>query len=127
MILQGTDGISRGELNQGVAIGKAMLDHCPWARSAILSSPSLIDTIKAWVGGKVRFLNPVDWYEAGHDIIGWKSDHSILKHPIIKEGTYVWSPSPAAADACLEQLQIVRGKRKRSFHIVVIPKLMTPL
>ena len=47
-------------------------------------------------------------------------------YPIIKSGTYVWYPPPAAADVCLEELRKARLKRKDSLHIVLIQKLMPP-
>ena len=50
MIMHGTDGISRGVLNQGVAVGRFMLEHCPWGHSALTSSPLLVSAIKEWVG-----------------------------------------------------------------------------
>ena len=39
---------------------------------------------------------------------------------------YLVTP-PAASDACMEELRKARMKRKHSLHIVLIPKLMTPL
>jgi hypothetical protein len=38
----------------------------------------------------------------------------------------LWAPSPAAADAALEELLKARHKRTDTFHIVVIPRLLTP-
>ena len=38
----------------------------------------------------------------------------------------MWSPPSAAAGACLEELRKARMKRKKSTHIVVIQRLMTP-
>ena len=49
-----------------------------------------------------------------------------MKHPLTK-GVYVWALPPAAADVAIEQLRVAQGKRKASVHIVVIPKLMTPI
>ena len=32
MIAQGTDGVSRGSLKEGVGVGKHMLEFCPWGK-----------------------------------------------------------------------------------------------
>ena len=48
-------------------------------------------------------------------------------YPTIRSGTFVWSPPPAAADVCLEELRKARMKRKNSLHIVCVQRLMTPL
>ena len=42
-----------------------------------------------------------------------------------KEGTFVWSPAPAAADVLVERLAQARHKRPNSLHLVVVPRLMT--
>ena len=47
--------------------------------------------------------------------------------PTIKRGTLVWSPPPAACDVALEELRKARIKRQDSTHIIVCPRLMTPL
>ena len=104
MIAQGTNGISRGSLNAGVSIGESMLDHCPWARTALEVLPTLHSCLEEWTGQKLKVLKPLDWFEAGHDIIRWKGSPSGMKHPIIKPGAYIWAPTPTSADVCLEQL-----------------------
>ena len=127
MIVQGTDGILKGVLDRGVACGQKMLEHCPWGKSATEVSTSLVSTFNGWCGRDLKVLRPEDWYESGHDIVGWQMVKDGIKHPIIETGAYLWCPPPAAADACIEQLQIARGKRKHSLHVMVIPKLMTPM
>ena len=52
MISQGTDGILRGSLEHGVAIGKSMLKHYPWGYSALEASPTLLSEIVEWLGKK---------------------------------------------------------------------------
>ena len=42
---QGTDGLSRGCLHEGVGAGEAMLSFCPWHMSALDRSSSL----KEWI------------------------------------------------------------------------------
>ena len=70
---------------------------------------------------KAIFLTPDDWFEKGHVIFGWtmRSDnHSV---PIIKTGTFLWSPPPAACNVAIEELQKVRIKRHNSNHITLVP------
>ena len=127
MMAQGTDGVSRGAMHSGVAVGQEMLRYCPWAKSAFETSPLLLQWIKSWAGKESELLEPEDWYTKGHDIVGGKIDREGQWQPVIKKGTYIWGPPPAAGDACLEELRKARMKRKESTHIVVIPKLATPL
>jgi hypothetical protein len=56
------------------------------------------------------FLLPEGWFTDGH-----------------KSGTYVWTPTPAAADVVVvvEQLGQARQKRPESMHLVVVPRVMT--
>jgi hypothetical protein len=46
--------------------------------------------------------------------------------PEFKRGFYLWAPPPAAADVALEELHVACLKRQDSFHIIVVPRLMTP-
>ena len=45
MIQQGTDRISRGDMSSGVSVGKSMLKHCPWKKSAMMAEPKIIDEL----------------------------------------------------------------------------------
>lgn len=47
--------------------------------------------------------------------------------PNIKSGTFFWSPPPAASNVCLEELRKARIKRQDSTHIILIPRLLSPL
>ena len=127
MQAQGTDGVSRGSLKEGVAVGKEMIAFCPWGKSALTTSPDLRSWISAWGGKNIIFLRPHDWYLRGHDMKGGSFDKNKFWYPNYCKGTYVWTPPPAAADACLEELRKARMKRKESLHIILIPCLMTPL
>lgn len=127
MIAQGTDGVSRGSLNQGVTTGSPMLLFCPWNKSAFDVQPNLLTWLRNNMWSDLEPLTPEDWYERGHDLNGGYYDTKGFWRNNIKKGKYIWAPPPAAADACLEQLRIARLKRQNSFHVIVIPKLMTPL
>jgi hypothetical protein len=129
MIAQGTDGCSRGVLLEGVMAGEDMLSFVDLGKSALDRSPTLLPWIQSWcLDSSVQPLSPEGWYEGGHGIIGGTRDkHSVWIPDHEPAGqTHLWAPSPAAADAALEELLKARHKRTDTFHVVVIPRLLTP-
>ena len=64
---QGTDDLSRGNLNVRVIAGKSMLDVVPIHKSAIEQSSRLKVWLQSWVGMKAEFLEPKHWFTRGHD------------------------------------------------------------
>lgn len=111
MISQGTDGLLRGSTTSGVMSGLPMLTFIPLHLSALeRQGPDLRDWILSWFYGvdDPSFLTPNDWFIKGH-----------------KHSMCIWSPPPAAADACLEQLAFSVHKRPYHTHLVLIPRLMT--
>jgi hypothetical protein len=42
-----------------------------------------------------------------------------------KGGLFLWTPPPAVADVAIEELLKARHKRTDTFHVVMIPCLMT--
>ena len=110
MIAQGTDGLSRGDHSSGVMQEKHMLNCAPLHLSAVERSRPLV----RWLGDVLphqshfTILQPNDWFD---NLIG--------------KGPWVWCPAPAAADVVVERLRIARHKRPDSFHLVVVPRLMT--
>ena len=48
MIAQGTDGLSRGMMCEGVLAGRDMLDYLNLARSAVDRCPALVDYVRAF-------------------------------------------------------------------------------
>ena len=127
MIAQGSDGVSRGALNEGVMSGQDMLSFVPLAHSAIEQSPSLLKWLKSWLGPQAELLSPMDWFNRGHDVIGWRppTPDDLLHRPDIQSGIYIWSPPPAAADVAIEELRKARIKRQDSTHVFVCPRLFT--
>ncbi|KAI2495940.1 hypothetical protein MHU86_18550 [Fragilaria crotonensis] len=72
MIAQGTDGVSRGFLGQGVMDGEAMSAFVPVHLSAVeRSAQSLVPWIREWAGRDAVLLKEMGWFEEGHDIEGW--------------------------------------------------------
>jgi hypothetical protein len=109
MIEQGTDGVSRGDLVNGVMGGKAMLDFVPLNLGVYQRSPDLVEWIAEACGGGWKTLATEEWFHQVH----------------LQEGRFIWSPAPAIADAALEQLCETRHTRPMSAHIFLCPALMT--
>lgn len=127
MKFQGTDGLSRGTINEGIGLTGNMLAFCPWHLDALQRSEPLKEWIRSWAGHQTEFLEPSDWFVRGHDISGYHKDERGFWRAKTSTGTMVWSPPPAAGFAALEELRKARIKRQASIHIIVIPKLMTTL
>ena len=126
MIAQGTDGLSRGQINEGVMGGDNMLNFIPLHLSAVEREPRLVDWVSSWLAEPLTVLTPTDWFERGQDIVGGKISSDGFWRPEIRAGAYLWVPPPAAADTALEQLRISRIKRQASTHVFICPRLMTP-
>jgi hypothetical protein len=122
---QGTDGISRGHLKEGIAVGNPMIKVIPFHKSALTSSTNLKAWLKSWAPAGVEFLEPEGWFERGHDQDGGKQNTQGFWTPTIRSGTFVWTPPLAAARIALEQLRVARIKRQNSLHIVCIPLMLS--
>jgi hypothetical protein len=109
MIAQGTDGVSRGDLQNGVMSGESMLKHVPLNEGVNTRSPELLDWFLGSVEGDWTVLEPAEWFHEAHAI----------------DGNYLWCPAPAAADVALEQLCETRHTRPWNAHIFLCPALMT--
>jgi hypothetical protein len=129
MIAQGTDGCSRGQLMEGIMAGQDMLEFIDLARTAVERYPPLLNWIRSWTGqDSLEPLTPEGWFEEGHGITGGTLDSHGVWIPTHgpSNKTFLWAPQPAVADAALEELLKARHKRTDTFHVVVIPRLMTP-
>jgi len=124
---QGTDGISRGQLREGIALGDSMLSYCPWGMTASERSPQILDWCKKVFGPNLEILTPSQWFTRGHDHDGGFYDVRNMYRLNISHGTYLWQPPPAAADAALEEVRKARLKRRESTHIIIIPRLCTTM
>lgn len=130
MIAQGTDGVSRGYLGQGVMAGESMIGHIPIHISAVSRAPlDLVPWIQSWSGGPEVsvLLDEAGWFQAGHDIEGWMLGSDGFQRPILAEGrrTYIWAPAPLAAEVAIAELRKARIKRQNSSHVFVCPRLCT--
>ena len=129
MITQGSDGLSRGNLSEGVMRGEEMTSFIPLHLSALERSELLKVWITSWFSFNDRpleFLEPIDWYERGHDIKGSTRNCDGQWLPEYVAGCYIWSPPPAAASIVLEELRKARQKRQDSAHLFICPRLMYP-
>lgn len=131
MIAQGTDGLSRGDLNEGVMKGDDILEFVPLHLSALERQPKLEGWIRSFVlparlREEIIFLDYEGWFERAHDIVGGSKNADGVWIPEYREATYIWTPPPAAAQVAVEQLRRARLKREGSTHIMILPRLMTP-
>jgi hypothetical protein len=111
MMMQGTDGLSRGESASGLLSQEDFLSHMPLNLSAPeRQSHPLKERVDSWFGQGENYiwLEPREWYTRGH------SDMSC-----------VWTPPPAIAEVALEQLAKSVHKRPHHTHLVIVPRLMT--
>ena len=99
------------------------------AHTAIERHPPLLDWVRTWTKlSKLEPLTPEGWYEEGHGITGGTLDSHKVWIPTHgdKNELFLWAPQPPVADAALEELLKARHKRTDTFHVVLIPRLMTP-
>jgi hypothetical protein len=128
MIAQGTDGVSRGFLAAGIMNGQTMGSFIPIHLTASQRSPDILSWIKEWADPDTIELDPMGWFEAGHDITNWSPSPDGFERPILTLGrTYLWVPPPFACDVALAELRKARIKRQESSHIIVVPRLCTAL
>ena len=130
MIAQGSDGLSRGDFSEGVMKGDDMKTFIPLHLSAIERSEGLKAWIESWTGDSVlEWLKPDEWTTRGHNLVEGVMEKNIdgIKVPTYKKGNFVWTPPPAAAEACLEEVRKARHKHQDSTHVILVPRLMTPL
>ena len=129
MIVQGTDGLSRGDVGEGVMGGARMMSFVPLHLSVLERSPGMLQwidhTFNMPMLEKVQLLTPEGWFEQGHDIEGGTVNEDGIWMPSFSKGRYIWTPPPAGGLVAIEQLRRARLKRQASTHIVIMPRLFT--
>jgi hypothetical protein len=126
MIAQGTDGLSRGSLLEGVVKGEDMLSFIDLLRLAIERHPGLLKFVYSWVEpelGESRVLSAKKWFQEGHGIIGGTRDSSGIWTPqhATDRKAYIWAPPPIIADIALKECAKAIHKRTDTYHLFLIP------
>lgn len=96
---RGTNGLSRGNLLEGVMKGQDMLTYVQLHLTATERSPKLLGWIKSWgysLDKNVDFeiLHPDTWFTCGHDLIGGTVSKNGIYYPQYKRGVYLLVDSP---------------------------------
>ena len=107
MMAQGTSGLSRGRLKEGVTLGETMIKFCPWGRSALDTEVNLKEQIQSWAPPNSLFLDSKDRFIQGHYITEYHKDKKGHWRPEHEAGVFIWTPPPAAADVCIEEIRIL--------------------
>lgn len=130
MIAQGTDGLSRGDAQEGVMRGEAIHSFIPLHLSCLDRQPKLRSWLESFISpsssqSSIEFLSIPDWFDRGHDILGGQKNGDGVWTPNYSPGTFIWTPPPAAGLVAIEQLRRARVKRELSTHVFVLPRLMS--
>ena len=128
MIAQGADGLSRGNLSEGVMTGLDILRFIPINKSVIQRSPSIVNWFKHWTeSSTLKILSPRDWLWAGQGLsnVPWKNCDGMEMPQESSDDTLLWCPPPCIADIALEYLRKSIVKRPDMYHIFCCTKLMT--
>ena len=112
MIECGIDGLSRGITTEGIMQQKHNMSYVPLHKNVLERSSEFENWIHNWWSqddlGPLHVLTPDDWFKVHRE-----------------EGGYLWTPAPAAADVCVEQMGKHIFKRPWNLHIFVCPRLWT--
>ena len=92
MKAQGTDGLSRGHMREGVSLGECMEQFCPWGKIALEREPKLSDWFKQLMGDDIEILTPEQWFTRGHDHDGGQLDSKGYWRLNIRPSKYLWQP-----------------------------------
>ena len=109
--------------------GEDMLRFVNLALPATERYPPLIEWVRQWTDRpRLSPLTPEGWFEEGHGITGGVPDHNNVWIPTdeVAGEMHLWAPLPAVADATLEELLKACHKQTDTFHVLLIPRLMTP-
>ena len=51
-----------------------MLNFSPWGKSGLEVAPKLKGWLENWMPKEAYLLEPIDWFQLGHDITGGEND-----------------------------------------------------
>ena len=127
MIAQGSDGLSRGNMAEGVMRGDSMKDFVPINETALERHPKLHEWLKELTGHESKFLDAKGWFTEGQEEVEgeWEETVEGRRWPVTRPGSFVWTPPPAAAGIAVEQLRRSRHKSTQSTHVFVVPRLFS--
>jgi hypothetical protein len=110
MMEQGTDGLSRGDLFNGILARKYFLEFVPLDKGALERSSGLADWLRETFPrkGGWNVLDKEGWFEKGYE-----------------DGNHIWAPPPAIANAVLEKMCESVLVRPWNSHLFVCPALLT--
>ena len=127
MIEQGTDGLSRGNLFEGVMTGQDMMSYIPIHLSAHERETNLLPWIRKWTNiPSLDVLTPRDWLWRGQGLSDYSETNidGVNMPQDSNEQVLLWMPPPCIADIAVEYLRKSYLKRPHITHIFVVPKLM---
>ena len=129
MIKLGVDGLWRGNMGEG-----AMKDPDIFLKDVPLNlglhqrSPEMMRWLcEVFEVAQDNVLKPDDWFEKGHNVVGWERRGVSAWYQKIKASTFLWTPAPAVVQYAVEQLRKAWHWHQASMHVVAIPRSFTLL
>jgi hypothetical protein len=110
-----------------------MLSFIDLALSATKRHPPILDFVKSWLetasSGAAHVLLERQWFVEGHRNISGRKDHRGVWMPLHAANgrSYIWAPPPVIADVALEECLKAMHKRTDAYHMLLIPRLYSPL
>ncbi|KAL7580012.1 hypothetical protein ACA910_005001 [Epithemia clementina (nom. ined.)] len=111
MIAQGTDGLSRADLTNGVMRGVSMFDFIPLAKTALEQQGKNILAFLNFIVGETSVLTLLelqDWFKRTQD----------------KDGCYLWAPPPCLGNFAVYLIAEAMRIRPWNTHVMVILSIM---
>ncbi len=132
MIHQGTGGLSRGSLTEGVMQGHNFLDYVPLHLSALDQIPTICDWCVLWLPSTLNLqsLTPMGWFTTGHGTSGGLFNSDGIWIPTFMDPSqmaFLWCPTPTAADVAIKLLGYSGHKRLSFIHVFICPCSMTAI
>ncbi len=127
MIHQGTDGLLRGLMTDGMFSSDPMKLHIPLHLSALDRCPSLLPWFQSWCPDlHISSLTPEGWFTVGHGTNGFTLNTDGIPVPEASAANwFLWAPPPAAGHYVMEELATSHHKRPFLNHIFVCPRFFT--